>query len=452
MAWTTWLAFTAVPLAAGVLAHRGVRDNALPVRTFCCTVAACVASVFQLILCEVLQTGDPRVRVLMWTMQTAALLVLTLVIAPLVQIWRLSIPRVLCPVAYGGYLALAYMVSLRIPLADRRDGSSLFALRQQALALVSLSGIATMALLCGVSSVSAPYAAFVREPPVSEVDAARLRASVHSIDEMAKAKELQISRLKLDVRPASPGMFNVLYGMVKPKDGRQQDLAALQQELKALQRLHYEVGADLASVQTKLARAAYYKTLRGRLHRLVFALFSLYCVYRVLNTYLRLGWYFFAYNPGKSSQGGPKDLLVLAAAQGIHHLVPLLDVDAWSRVVGVLTSGCVFCAALNGVLSTVHRVLRALKRAPASLLDPVLVAQIGAVYVIALASSLRFNLPDYMVAPIQHAIASPLDMASVQLLNDVVLGTASSFMIAVLFCVHRLNAQPFDEEMGAKLA
>lgn len=450
----TILAFVVVPLVFCFLVQKRLQKYSFGVRFLCSIVAVCVVSVFQLILCEVLQTGDPGVRVWLWMVQTAIVLVLVLVINPFFLVWRLSIPRMLCPLVYAGYVGLAYTISKKIPMTELLDGSIWFSLRQQSLALVSFAGITTMSMLCGISSINAPYTVFIGDTPVTEVDAQRLKSSLESIDDMVKSKDLQVSRMKLDTtKPTSTGFASIFYGVLGAKDSRQKEVSNLEQELRALKQLRNEVHMDLLNVQQKLETNAYFCTFRGKIHRLVFALFSIYCVYRVVNTFLRIGWYMFSSADTNTSTGGPKDLLVLFFAKIIHHFVPFLDAAGWSRVIGVFTSGCVFCAALNGVLNTVYKIMRAMEKVPeTSILDPLVVAQIASVYIIALATSLRFNLPEYMVAPIQRAIASPLDMTLVQRWNDVVLGTSSALMLVVLVCMHRLNTTLYDDEMGAKMA
>lgn len=460
------ITFGAISLKVVSMSTNGQGDTL--VRVLCCIMSACIASIFQLILCEVLQVGDPDIRVSFWRVQTAVLLFLVILITPLVQLWRLfsaKFPRArkLFLPAYLIYLGGTYYFSKQIPLVSGNSSSSIsedgqiqwYSLRQESLALVSFMGITTMAVLCGISSISAPYTTFFADKlQATELDVTRLQESLKSIEDMRKSKELQISRLRLDLnknagKHSQTGFISKLANMVSFRDDKQNEMHSLTSEHAALCKLHGEIDSDLTCVQKKLKDKAYYQTLRGKIHWLIMVFFSSYCIYRVFNTFLRLGWYVVKKNPTENVNGGPKDIVILFFAKCINSVLIDLGVDAWSRVIGVFTSGCVFAAALTGVLTTIYRIMRALNQVPSkSLLDPLLAVQVASIYVISLATSLRFNLPNYMAAPIMKAIASPLDMQIVQLWNDSMMGIACILMLTILFCVHKLNTdRVYDEEM-----
>lgn len=471
----------------------------------CSIVLTTSLAEFFLILCEVLQAGDLHVRAFLWRAVTATLLLMLVLILPAVQIVRYFIVRhtrmrfMALPV-FVFYLILFRIASIQLPVerfvpekgtqysVPSRD--SWFMMRQDALACVSFIGISTMAFLCGISSVSAPYSAFFGDKRrVSEVDSDRLRQSILSITDMIGAKELEIGRAQLDIaRSNTTGSSSVSKGssgksspdhsssafsltrllsdMIKFGDNKQAQLQSLMVERDALLSLRNEVEADLDGIVEKIHQQRFQKTLKGKIHNFFFAIFSIYCIYRVANTYIRLGWWFFTNQPHDNPKGGPRDALVMLIAATIESVFSDLKigVTGWSRIIGVLMSGAVFIAALNGVLQMslliarkLHKV--AIMRTPENTqssspkggmsLDLLLVAQVVGVYILSIATTLRFNLPQSMSGAIMEALVVPLKITSVQLWNDIVLGLTSTATLLVIMAVNRVSSDSmYDEEKG----
>lgn len=380
------------------------------------------------------------------------------------------------------------------------ENSGWFALRQDSLACISFVGITTMAFLCGISSVTAPYTAFFyNAPKVTEVDVSRLTRNINGIDELISLKELEISRLRLDIQrsrskedsgrnsglntsSANGGNHNVassasssrssppasvsnfvqrLVNMVRTSDDKQAELKDLLMEKDALHKLKVEVQTDLKNANQRIEQQKYASTLFGYATRLIFSIFSIYCIYRVANSYIRMGWWFFAIksdnetNSESVTRKEPKDALVLLIATGFNRVIPEMGVQEWTRVIGVFMSGAVLAAALNGGLRTAYRVVRHIHRSSSTALasiplDVLFIGQIAGVYVLSIATTLRFNLPKSMSGPIVHALASPLKVSSVQLWNDMVLCVTSTVVIIILVALSKLGSddQYYDEEMG----
>nr|UJH94606.1 Gphrb [Starmerella bombicola] len=399
------------------------------------------------------------------------------------------------------YLILFRIASIQLPVEryvpdsgskySSSDNGSWFMMRQDALACVSFIGITTMAFLCGISSVSAPYSAFFGDKrQVSEVDSDRLRQSILSITDMIGAKELEISRAQLDIaRSHTSGKSSVSGGpsgksspnrnssafsltrlvsdLMKFGDNKQAQLRSLMVEHDALVSLRNEVEADLDAVLEKIYQQQYQKTVKGKIHKVVFAIFAIYCIYRVTNTYIRLGWWFFTNQPHDNPKGGPRDALVLLIAATIESVFSDLEigVTGWSRIIGVLMSGAVFIAALNGVLQMSLRIVRKLHKTPSARdlensasssipkagmsLDLLLVAHVVGVYILSIATTLRFNLPRSMSGAIMAALVAPLKITSVQLWNDIVLGLTSTVTLLIIMAVNRVSSDSmYDDEKG----
>lgn len=461
--------FATIAAVSGAATWRYTRGQPGTVRAVCCATLSASAMVVALVVCEVLALGSSDLRALLWRGLTASLLALLGFVFPSIYIWRLldAGKRDWWRIAfffsfYAAYLGGFYIVARKLPI-ERDDLTTRvkmtygYALRQDMLACISFLGITMMAALCGVSSVSAPYTAFIYRPrPLTQADLAQLTTSITSTEDLIAAKELQVNRLQLQLRSpsrrsSSTNLVSKVFASLRPDDV-QRELSSAQTELATMQKLRLELISDQATAAARLRSQAYAATVRGRIHAVLYAVFAIYCVYRVFNGYMRLIWWLMAYESREPSAGGPRDALVVALAKGAHHIWAQFTTDNWVRIIGALMSAAVFATSTSGMLRTLVRVKRIVKRRGASAdsslaVSPVLVANFVGIYVLAVATVLRLNIPKSMSGPILTALASPLRIASVQLLNDIVLSAASTVTILALFLSSRLEDDgSYDEE------
>lgn len=462
------LAWQGIVAIASLGAARYTRGLPSLVRLICIITLSAAATVVALVVSEVLTLGDPYVRGIFWRLTTALLLGLLGFAFPAIYIWKLvdvgkrDAWRVALFVSfYGLFMVAFYTMARRLPmerddLTNRTSMTYSYALRQDMLACISFLGITLMAALCGVSSVSAPYTAFLyKTRPVTESDISQLETSILSTEELITSKELQISRLQLQLRGrahrSSTNLVSKMIATFRPDDV-QRELNSELSELNALQKFRLDIMDDRTSALARLQSQTYAATFRGRVHAALYALFAIYCVYRVFNGYLRLFWWSMSYQNRDPGAGGPRDALVVALARGAHGVWSQFTTDNWVRIIGALMSAVVFATSTSGMLRTLVRLRRAFKRRGSSSggelsVNPILVANFVGVYVLAIATVLRLNIPKSMSGPILTALASPLRIASVQLLNDVVLSASSTATILALFLSSRLEDDGgFDEE------
>lgn len=459
-------AWQAVVAISALGATRYTRGLSPLVRAICIISLSSAATVVALAVAEVLTLGSPDVRGIFWRLTTAVLLALLGFAFPAIYVWRLvdgskrDAWRLALFVSFYSLVMVAfYTMARRLPmerddLTNRMNMTYSYALRQDMLACISFVGITLMAALCGISSVSAPYTAFLYKPrTVTEADVDKLNLSISSTDELITSKELQINRLQLQLRSrahrSSTNLVSKMIASLRPDD-LQRELSSETSELNSLQKLRLDIIDDRTSALARLQSQNYAATLRGRVHAVLYALFAIYCVYRVFNGYLRLFWWLMSYESREPGSAGPRDALVVALAQGAHHVWSQFTTDNWVRIIGALMSAVVFATSTSGMLRTLVRLRRAFKRRGSSgtlSVSRVLIANFIGIYVLAVATVLRLNIPKSMSGPILTALASPLRIESVQLLNDVVLSASSTVTILALFLSSRLEDDGgFDEE------
>lgn len=433
----------------------------LTLRFFVSVLFAASAMVIMLVICEVGTLGDDDERAKLWRQVTGVLLFLLGFIVPALhgaRFWGLH-SKFSCIALTGSYiiyLILFNVAAAKLPVERDVDSTrDWFAVRQDLLACISCIGITAMAALCGVSSVSAPYMAFISEKThFTEVDLARINQNIAYTDTSIAEKELQVSRLRMEVaakppRSSQKNLVGMIVGGLWRNEDVHKQLDDACMEIKSLRRLRKELVDDAETMSSAIAQQRFATTLLGRLHGIIYAVFALYCIYRVFNGYLRMGWWAFSSHRREPGASAPRDALVAAIAALANRVVPQIDSNSWVRIVGIFMSGCVFVAALSGILRTVKKILPRNTQTSA-VLDPLLVANICGVYVLSIATTLRLNLPKEMSGPITTALQSPLKVPSVQLWNDIVLCGVSTITIVLIYGASHVKETPWDEEAAPK--
>lgn len=421
-----------------------------------CTTMAAATLVLQLVFWELLELGSVPVRAALWRLLINVLLAILGFIYPYFYI-DLVIPDrlrgcgmyiVAVAIGYSIYLFGFLELSTHMPIEGSPDGGySTEWLRQQLLASNALIGITIMAALCGISSVTAPYTAFFANPaPVTDSTITRLTSSINATEEMLAEEQLRLQKLQLEsksrFRKSSTNLLRIF-----ATDETEQRLKECRMEIQSMEKLLIELRSDRDEADRRIRAQAYDATLLGRVGKMVYYLFAGYCVYRLANGYRRMGWWLLSAPFASPGESGPRDALVLGVAQWAHHKYPAYTVENWTRIVGVFMSGCVFTAALNGIFQTMRKLRRRFSPHVTGGPNPLVVSHIFGIYVIALATVLRLNIPKKLSGAITAALEFPLKVEDVQLWNDIVLcGTSSVVLFGILIVVDRGSKSEYDEE------
>lgn len=469
-----------VTLTASWYAQKRVQCNAF--RALFVLIIVCCASVCQLVVCEVMDAGPVALRAELWQLSTNLLLVLLGFVVPLVQTYRLTgrfaywrVRLLLTVLGYIAYLAVFLFCSAHLPVEryeptswDPSMDSRWYSIRQDMLACISVAGIAIMALLCGISSVSAPYTAFFYSPPIiTETDIAQIQCAIQSTEELMAIKEREITRLQLDMRArGAPGFTNMVSKVLKAlrPDEVTNNLRASASEYNGLETLRSELISDREAAEQRIREQTFARSFFGRVWAIVYVFFSLYCVYRIIMGYVRICWYFYVPDKYEKGTSGPRDAVVLRIAEAFNAYWPSLTVNGWMRVIGSLMSAVVFITAFSGAMRMLSNISRRFRResrySPSSYqssvlpsnikstlsADPIIVAHLAGVYVLSVATVLRFNVPAEVVAPIASALASPLTFSSIQLWNDLVLCGSSTLMTTLLLLSYCISSAPVNDD------
>lgn len=285
--------------------------------------------------------------------------------------------------------------------------------------------MALMALLSGFASVSTPWHTFIddrayKRRPVTDADIARKQVGLDATSEMLVTKRHRLRALerKLEassgVSQSTSGLMGKMIGSLKGIGGAGGDAAeikALRVEITGLEAMEASLQSSLSLLRSRQAAHARDGTVMGKLFSLPTYGFSIYCIYRILATFLtslRRGTH--PYSSFSSSDPINRFLGLIA-----RHWDPKLDQIAWARQISFLLSGVILAASANSVLQTFHLFARLapglLRQAQANL--ALIIGQITATYVIAAALLMRSNLPHEVGRSVSDALESALEPAFV---------------------------------------
>ncbi|KAF2718809.1 hypothetical protein K431DRAFT_322138 [Polychaeton citri CBS 116435] len=411
------------------------------------------AVLVELLLCEISNVLDPGARALGLRLTLGALMPLSILITPALEIHafigsllrtpyetastRRTKPRVqlfleLCLLT--AWLLIFWYIPqasiLRSSLhtdtagggsssssssSSRPDTATRTAFTEACLERVGIIGISLMASLSGFAAVSSLWQTFgVRHRTVKETDISRKEAGLHSAQEMLSAKESRMRALQRRISDqasssasAKPGFMGKVAGLVRGSPPEQQELKSLEMEVAGLETMAYALSSSLTTLRARHGQQQASRTPSGRFWRVFNTGFALYCLYRIAATSfssLRRWW-----QPRSTFATSDPINNVLALVTA--HLDPTLDRDAWSRQISFLLSGVMLLASFNAVLQTFRLFTRLtpslLQRSQTSL--PLVISQIAGCYVIASALLLRSNVPQEVRGVITEALGAPLE-------------------------------------------
>lgn len=398
--------------------------------TFSTTIALS-AVLAELILCEISDSLNPRARTLALGITIPTLLFFLIIIIPFLELqsiitssgWSLQrtrkgrIPKaawLLQGLGFTLWMACFWWVGKGIPgtyvhSMVEEPGRGLI---EGCLERVGIIGVSLMALLSGFAAVSAPWQTFIaRTRLVTEADVARKQAGLDATNEMLEAKRSRLRALQLKVVDSPvEGFMTKFMGAIRG-GGDTQELRALQLEISGLDTMAVNLSSSLSVLQSRLAYSRRTASPFGRIFLVPAAYgFALYCLYRILNTSLATLRRLLSADGAAlaSSNSDPVTRALSLIASTFH---PKFDELAWARQISFALSGIILLASLNSVVQTFHMLT---KLSPSLLYQTqanlaLLVAQVGATYVISSALLLRSNLPSEMRSAVSEALGSPLE-------------------------------------------
>jgi hypothetical protein len=422
------------PDAPSILRQSHTKHGAKTVRrrvaalSFSVTVAL-AAVLAELILCEISNTADPAARAVALHITIPTLLFLLIVLIPFLEIqsivkgvgWDFSrsgkgkipkLPWILQLVGFGGWLTGFWWLGKGLPgtLIRQNPTGPAYTYRKTltdvCLDRIGVIGITLMALLSGFASVSSPWHSFAARPrPITDSDIARKQAGLDATNEMLAAKRSRLRALQRKMSDApQEGFMTKVVGSIRGS-GDAQEVKALNFEISGLETMALSLGTSLTMLQTRHAADRRAATPVGKFMIIPSYGFSVYCLYRILDTTLTFIRRFFSDPTSTISNTDPINRILSLIA---NHWDKDIDQAAWSRQMSFMLSGVILAGSFNSVLQTFHFFTRftpgLLYQAQAN--AALIVAQVAATFVISSALLLRSNLPKDLGRVITGALGS----------------------------------------------
>jgi hypothetical protein len=467
--------FTISGLVIAIWAHRALYSlNSPPITLF--NSASNVLSyvtigfsvvVAELVLCEIGNWVHPDTRLVVWKIAISVLTCFLVIVIPFTLLWGLFTSynvgqrrlNILCVLLFfSGYLFLFYSLGKYLPVDTGKSlgGKYVSSLNEQAISRIGFIGVTAMAILCGFSTVSAPYMVFIsKSKPVTQQDIDRLQTAVMTTNELIQTKDtgLQGLGLRMGQRRSSSSsnlmtkMLNSLRG-----DDLSTEMKAMEQEIESLKKIRFDLERDLDSIKSRYQNQLAALTLQGKIQKSLFTIFAMYCIYRLINIVILknpLATKFFF-----KSSSSESDALVITIAHMMMWIYPVSDLEAMARQIGFMFSGALFMASISSVMSTFNTLAKAFpllhtKRHNSSFsATGLLIAQLLGIYVISTSLLLRSNLPKNMSSAITSALGAPLDVAFVQSLSDNTIFITATVSVAGLWLAEKCRPEEivYDEE------
>lgn len=430
----------------------------------------------ELIMAEIMEMVDPRVRELAVRATVGSLVVLLVIIVPALETrsfvdavglgsWMRGEGRkgmrrfawLVQLVVFGGWLAAFWAAGRAVPngndgygylkdddgasfdstgvsIASARgvatEDGSIFNLGADGLSRacverIGVIGISLMALLSGFASVSTPWHTFIddrayKRRPVTDMDINRKQVGLDATSEMLVTKRHRLRALQRKVeagsavQASSGGIMGKMIGSLKGIGGGNGDAA----EIKTLQVEISGLEAMETSLTASLALLRNRQAAHARDGTAVGKILSLprygFSLYCIYRI-LATGLTSLrrTYHPHSSfSSSDPINRFLGLLAR---HWDPKLDQIAWARQISFLLSGVILAASVSSVLQTFHifaRWVPGLLRQAQANLA-LIIGQIAATYVIAAAMLMRSNLPREVGRSVSDALESALEPAFV---------------------------------------
>ncbi|KZF22734.1 hypothetical protein L228DRAFT_134719 [Xylona heveae TC161] len=461
-----------------IFSTRSARTGSVPVSkrvaalTFSTTIALS-AVLAELILCEISNTLNPTARTLFLKLTISTLLTLLIVVTPLLELhsvvsaagWKFTGPDrgrfrlawVFMTFGFAAWIAIFWWLGRGL-LGRYLHADTSFSghsLSEACLERIGVIGILLMAMLSGFASVSSPWQTFfAKNRPVTESDVARKQAGLQATDEMLEAKRSRLRALERKTADAPPEGFMTKVMDTIRGNGDLQERRTLAMEISGLETMRISLANSLSILRSRRQMQQRSATVTGRVLIVVSYIFSAYCMYRIMATFiasLRRWWY-----PTSSFAGTDPVNNFLALI--VKHWDPTLDRLAWSRQISFLLSGVILLASFNSVVQTFQLFSRFMPKlvhhAQANL--ALLVSQISATYVISSALLLRSNLPREMGSVISEALGAPLEPRFVDRWFDGWFLAASVSTAVGIFLGRKLGASgewddDYDDEMDLEM-
>jgi len=191
---------------------------------------------------------------------------------------------------------------------------------------------------------------------------------------------------QLSSAPVDPSQQPGVLGRLWGSSQRSKEIKSLQQEIFGLETLASAMRDDLDSIRGRHRQATWSSTFQGRILLGAGHVFSIYCVWRVMLAALSL--VILGYR-----DTAPPDVVSLLLAHAVRLFNVDVNLDAWTRIFGLLFVGALILIRMRAVLATLSSFFRAASTGTSTSFLLLFLAEVLTIYLLATLIQLRASLP-----------------------------------------------------------
>lgn len=377
------------------------------------------AVIVELLICEVTDTLEPSTRKLFWKVDMVLLLGVLLLVLPFAHILCIVQRKitgfkavVLSSIILSGISFVFWRWSWLAPVlplgAESVDQYGML----NAVGRVGALGLVLVSVLSGYGTVSVPFSylsLFIRPVETGEISAMESQLQqtlVSRKQKIAKVDSLQMElKAKKESDEAKAGFFSKFINAIGSVGVRKmmQDIASLEVEIASLSSLEAALIADVNDLKKQRQKAILSRTFKGHLQNLLGYLLSLYCIYRMVASFMAL-------LVGEDTSSDPVSKTLALALRVFTGGSITVDVHTTSQYLTLAFVGFISVTSLRGFMMHMQRFFSIFRGSRISSIGFVLMlTELLGFYTISSLLLLRRQLPEQYRATVTDAIGGDLE-------------------------------------------
>ena len=377
------------------------------------------AIIVELLICEVTESLDPNTRKLAWKTDMLLLLGVLLLVLPFAHILCIVQRKlsgfkaiVISSCILAGISVAFWRSTWLAPVLPSGTNPVERYGMLDAVGRVGALGLVLVSVLSGYGTVSVPFSylsLFIRPVETGEISAMESQLQqtlVSKKQKIAKVDSLQMElKAKKESDQARAGFFSKFINAIGSVGTRKimQDIASLEIEIASLSSLEAALVADVNDLKKQRQKAILSRTLRGHVQNLLGYLLSLYCIYRMVASFMAL-------LVGEDTSSDPVSKTIALVLRVFTGGNITIDVRIISQYLTLAFVGFISVTSLRGFMMHMQRFFSIFRGSGISSVGFVLMlTELLGFYTISSLLLLRRQLPEQYRATVTDAIGGDLE-------------------------------------------
>ncbi|XP_076070026.1 Golgi pH regulator [Oratosquilla oratoria] len=410
------------------------------VQLFFPTVFMLSCEMFQLIIFEIAGVLDAGSRYLYWHVVLYLMLILLILVIPFYlcyfclsssRLVRREWVNLLTVITWCLYMTCFWKIGGPFPILSPQHGILSI---EQSISRIGVIGVTVMAALSGFGAVNYPYTSmniFMR--PVTKSDIiGKERRLMQTMDVLVNKKkrvalaEREMQSKKIDENSAPHSRLWGLLRSVTTGSPQGESIAAMKQEIVALEELSRQLFLETVELQGQRERLEWAQTFQGRYFNFMGYFFSMYCSWKIFISVVNIVF----------DRVGRKDPVTKGMEIAVHWMGLDIDVQFWSQHISFFLVGCIILTSIRGFILTLTKFFYAVSSSKSSNIIVLVLAQLMGMYFVSMVMLMRMNMPlEYRTIITQ--VLGDLQFHFYHRWFDVIFLVSALTTIGILFLAHK---------------